>query len=319
MPLDLLRSSALDEDLSPTDCSEDSVEIRSPTLFKPTPLKRSAPQRPHPVKPPEEKRIRLESSPAFLPSYPFLLDDRWPWRSAWQPPPTRPDAFYAHLVHPLPYPAFFHAPFFHHVPLQQPLSPPVLDPKLKKVDEAISPEKPKFLSVDTILGRSDSKTDSKSNSKTDLITEKVDELKKESERVKDTPIKEPTTQMKPTLPNRNYKNMTRERRMQANARERTRVHTISAAFEALRRAVPSFSHGQRLSKLSILRVASAYIGALSKLASESNENEADLSDCVDRCTRTLMTEGQMLRKKRPANNQSNHEEEIEVDDDFSDD
>ena len=64
--------------------------------------------------------------------------------------------------------------------------------------------------------------------------------------------------------------MTRERRQQANARERTRVHTISAAFESLRRAVPSFSHGQRLSKLSILRVAGAYIAALSRLSDASD-------------------------------------------------
>ncbi|GFQ77266.1 protein atonal 8 [Trichonephila clavata] len=34
---------------------------------------------------------------------------------------------------------------------------------------------------------------------------------------------------------RNYKSMSRERRIEANARERTRVHTISAAFEDLRR------------------------------------------------------------------------------------
>ena len=109
---------------------------------------------------------------------------------------------------------------------------------------------------------------------------------------------------------RNYKNMTRERRMQANARERTRVHTISSAFEALRRAVPSFSHGQRLSKLSILRVASAYIAALGQLASAADEDKQEestspqmtstgqLDECVDRCTRTLMTEGQLLRRNR---------------------
>jgi atonal protein 8 len=113
---------------------------------------------------------------------------------------------------------------------------------------------------------------------------------------------------------RNYKNMTRERRMQANARERTRVHTISSAFEALRRAVPSFSHGQRLSKLSILRVASAYIAALGQLASAAADEEdkdkdeestspqmtstGQLDECVDRCTRTLMTEGQLLRRNR---------------------
>ena len=54
---------------------------------------------------------------------------------------------------------------------------------------------------------------------------------------------------------KNYKNMTRERRVEANARERTRVHAISAAFEGLRRAVPSYSYNQRLSKLAILRIA----------------------------------------------------------------
>ena len=32
---------------------------------------------------------------------------------------------------------------------------------------------------------------------------------------------------------RNYKNMTRERRVEANARERQRVHTITAAFDTL--------------------------------------------------------------------------------------
>ncbi|KAK9401625.1 protein atonal 8 [Crotalus adamanteus] len=45
------------------------------------------------------------------------------------------------------------------------------------------------------------------------------------------------------------------RRLLANARERTRVHTISAAFEALRKQVPCYSYGQKLSKLAILRIA----------------------------------------------------------------
>jgi len=58
---------------------------------------------------------------------------------------------------------------------------------------------------------------------------------------------------------KNYKNMTRERRVEANARERTRVHAISAAFEGLRRAVPSYSYNQRLSKLAILRIACRYV------------------------------------------------------------
>ncbi|CAG0918071.1 unnamed protein product [Notodromas monacha] len=84
---------------------------------------------------------------------------------------------------------------------------------------------------------------------------------------------------------RNYKSMTRERRIEANARERTRVHTISAAFENLRAVVPvsqsspsssstsssssssspiasssssaANQSSQKLSKLAILKIASA--------------------------------------------------------------
>lgn len=99
---------------------------------------------------------------------------------------------------------------------------------------------------------------------------------------------------------RNYKNMTRERRMEANARERTRVHTISAAFDTLRRAVPAYAHNQRLSKLSVLRIACAYIVTLSRVAgkdySASNDSPS-LSDCVDKVTRTIQTEGKVRRRR----------------------
>jgi len=97
---------------------------------------------------------------------------------------------------------------------------------------------------------------------------------------------------------RNCKNTTRERRQEANARERSRVNTISAAFENLRSAVPSFSHGQRLSKLTILRVASAYIMALGQLA-DGDLSTPTLSQCVDLCTTTLMKDGQSP-KARPS-------------------
>lgn len=99
---------------------------------------------------------------------------------------------------------------------------------------------------------------------------------------------------------KNYKNMTRERRVEANARERTRVHTISAAFEGLRRAVPSYSYNQKLSKLAILRIACSYINALSKLADPDGENpqlkNSSFADCVDNCTRTIQTEGKARRR-----------------------
>ena len=98
---------------------------------------------------------------------------------------------------------------------------------------------------------------------------------------------------------KNYKNMTRERRVEANARERSRVHTISAAFEGLRRAVPSYSYNQKLSKLAILRIACTYINALTKLAelddSPSPQNTS-FADCVDNCTRTIQTEGKARRR-----------------------
>ncbi|XP_011056391.1 PREDICTED: uncharacterized protein LOC105147218 isoform X1 [Acromyrmex echinatior] len=102
---------------------------------------------------------------------------------------------------------------------------------------------------------------------------------------------------------RNYKNMTRERRIEANARERTRVHTISAAFDTLRRAIPAYSHNQKLSKLSVLRIACSYIMTLSKVLGKDGEviatknNDADLSSCVELVSRTIQTEGKLRKRK----------------------
>ncbi len=98
---------------------------------------------------------------------------------------------------------------------------------------------------------------------------------------------------------KNYKNMTRERRVEANARERSRVHTISAAFDSLRRAVPSYSYNQRLSKLAILRIACNYIMALGRLADldySKDDNGPSFAECVDMCTNTIQTEGRAKRR-----------------------
>lgn len=103
---------------------------------------------------------------------------------------------------------------------------------------------------------------------------------------------------------RNYKNMTRERRIEANARERTRVHTISAAFDTLRRAIPAYSHNQKLSKLSVLRIACSYIMTLSKVLGKDSEvgatkssSLAGLSGCVELVSRTIQTEGKLRKRK----------------------
>ncbi|XP_011306205.1 actin cytoskeleton-regulatory complex protein pan1 isoform X2 [Fopius arisanus] len=99
---------------------------------------------------------------------------------------------------------------------------------------------------------------------------------------------------------RNYKNMTRERRIEANARERTRVHTISAAFDTLRKSIPAYSHNQKLSKLSVLRIACSYIMTLSKIANTPEGEETTssaLGTCVDMVSRTIQTEGKLRKKK----------------------
>lgn len=90
------------------------------------------------------------------------------------------------------------------------------------------------------------------------------------------------------------------RRLLANARERTRVHTISAAFEALRKQVPCYSYGQKLSKLAILRIACNYILSLAQLAEQDYGEDCSspsFSQCVEQCTRTLQAEGRSKKRK----------------------
>lgn len=99
---------------------------------------------------------------------------------------------------------------------------------------------------------------------------------------------------------RNYKNMTRERRIEANARERTRVHTISAAFDTLRKSIPSYSQSQKLSKLSVLRVACSYILTLSRIAGDDyspDQSEPSVNECAEEVSRTIQTEGKVRKKK----------------------
>lgn len=103
-----------------------------------------------------------------------------------------------------------------------------------------------------------------------------------------------------TSTQRNYKNMTRERRIEANARERTRVHTISAAYDTLRHSIPSYSNSQKLSKLSVLRVACSYILYLSRLNGDdfsADQSSPPLPECIESVTRTIQTEGKLRRKK----------------------
>lgn len=99
---------------------------------------------------------------------------------------------------------------------------------------------------------------------------------------------------------RNYKNMTRERRIEANARERTRVHTISAAYEKLRKCIPSYSSSHKLSKLAVLRIAGAYILALSRMMGDDlsvDGSQPDVNECIEAVRNILEREGKVKKEE----------------------
>lgn len=96
-----------------------------------------------------------------------------------------------------------------------------------------------------------------------------------------------------------WRQNSRTRRLVANARERSRIHILSDAFENLRRAVPSYSEDQKLSKLAILKLATYYISALANLAESDTSTRSlkQFADCVAHCTKALQTEGRSRRKQ----------------------
>ncbi|XP_050524857.1 transcription factor Atoh8 [Daktulosphaira vitifoliae] len=107
-----------------------------------------------------------------------------------------------------------------------------------------------------------------------------------------------TTTANPTT--KHGKNMSKARRIEANARERSRVHTISAAFDTLRATIPSYSKNQKLSKLSTIRIASAYILTLSRLLDMDyslEQNRPSVDDCVNDITDIIHLEGKTRKRK----------------------
>ena len=57
----------------------------------------------------------------------------------------------------------------------------------------------------------------------------------------------------------------RQKRVAANRRERSRMHTVNAAFDSLRDMVPTYPSNRKLSKIETLRLACAYISDLAQL------------------------------------------------------
>ena len=99
---------------------------------------------------------------------------------------------------------------------------------------------------------------------------------------------------------RNYKNLTRERRVEANARERQRVHTITAAFDTLQAAIPCEDENSKLSKLSVIKIATAYIMALSRMAGydyTEDQSAPSLDTVVQHCQEVIHTETRIKTRK----------------------
>lgn len=95
---------------------------------------------------------------------------------------------------------------------------------------------------------------------------------------------------------RNYKNMTRERRIEANARERQRVQTITEQFETLRNVIPVDDKSAKMSKLSIIKIATSYIMYLSRQCGydyTTDKSEPSIEECYTNLTNLIKYEAKM--------------------------
>ena len=98
---------------------------------------------------------------------------------------------------------------------------------------------------------------------------------------------------------RNYKNLTRARRVEANARERQRVHTITAAFDTLQAAIPTGEENVKLSKLSVIKIATAYIMALSRMAGHDytvDQSAPPVQAVLEQCRQTIEAESKVKKR-----------------------
>jgi hypothetical protein len=95
--------------------------------------------------------------------------------------------------------------------------------------------------------------------------------------------------------------LTYDKRLEANARERERVHNLTAAFEALRQVIPMYGDQPKLSRLSILRIACSYVlvlGALNEIDFSEGQNAYTFNECFHMLSSTILTE---LKRKKSNN------------------
>jgi hypothetical protein len=98
--------------------------------------------------------------------------------------------------------------------------------------------------------------------------------------------------------------LTYNKRLQANARERQRVHNLTAAFEALRQVIPMYGGQPKLSRLSILRIACSYVlvlGALNEIDFSEGQNAYTLNESFHLLSCTILNE---LKRKKPTHNRN---------------
>jgi hypothetical protein len=99
--------------------------------------------------------------------------------------------------------------------------------------------------------------------------------------------------------------LTYDKRLEANARERERVHNLTAAFEALRQVIPMYGDQPKLSRLSILRIACSYVlvlGALNEIDFSEGQNAYTFNECFHMLSSTILNE---LKRKKSNNNHLN--------------
>jgi hypothetical protein len=95
-----------------------------------------------------------------------------------------------------------------------------------------------------------------------------------------------------------------DKRLEANARERERVHNLTAAFEALRQVIPMYGDQPKLSRLSILRIACSYVlvlGALNEIDFSEGQNAYTFNECFHMLSSTILNE---LKRKKSNNHQN---------------
>ena len=134
-----------------------------------------------------------------------------------------------------------------------------------------------------------------------LQTQTLDGIKERSKSslAKTGSLEEAGTKKVTKMDKYNSKILARARRVEANARERQRVHTITAAFDTLQAAIPTGEENVKLSKLSVIKIATAYIMALSRMAGHDytvDQSAPPVQAVLEQCRQTIEAESKVKKR-----------------------